>query len=534
MIIRLALLLFAFTSYSVISKAQYFEDAFRFSNTNYALGSTARMQSSGGAQIALGGDISSAVSNPAGLGFFNKSVFTITPSIDFINVDTEYGLIFADGYESQNTEETFRNNFNFANIGVVLNFNKGRFTNDKFKGGSLALSLSRNNTYHLNRTYEGENNFNSLSDALAIDAGTTSTSFFEDEFDRVGNVEFYDQAAYLSYLISPSVDGSDNLEGYFADFDGFPVQREVIEEKGSHYQFNIAWGGNYDDRIYFGGGMGAQILNYEVTRNYQEFDFGTFDTAGDFVPDPRLNAVFVDDDISVRGVGVNFNAGVIFRPIEFLTVGASYTSPSFISIDEESFFDFEVDWKDGATFDDGTNVIDLNAEERLYQSSLFVNEYRLRTPSRIGLGTALFVGKSGFLSADVEFVDYANMNLNADNFSVSDDNNTINDLYESVMNIRAGGEYRFDSFRLRAGYAYLPNPVIDSTIDDRTNITFGFGYRTSDYFIDFAVIQSRYQTEASPYSIDASQSLDNLEQAQPLATSDVRNTTVSVTFGLNF
>ncbi|MEO1254378.1 MAG: hypothetical protein AAFY41_05770, partial [Bacteroidota bacterium] len=335
------------------------------------------MQAIGGAQIALGGDISSAASNPAGLGFFNRSVFVATPSLDFINTDTRYGLIFNDGFEGQGSEESFKNNFNFANIGAVFNFNKGQFTNDQFKGGSLAISLNRRSSYHLNRTYEGANDFNSLIDALAIDAGSTSPALFEDRFDEVGNVEFYDQAAYFSYLISPDFDDEGNLNGYFADFDGVPIQREVIEERGSHYQFNIAWGGNYDDRIYFGGGMGTQILNYQITRSYQE---SSFEVPPNFSPDPRLNAVFVDDEIAVRGIGVNFNAGVIFRPIQFLTVGASYTSPSFMSIDEESFFDFDVDWKEGALFDDGTNVIDLDAEERLYQSAINVNEYRLRSP----------------------------------------------------------------------------------------------------------------------------------------------------------
>ena len=93
------------------------------------------------------------------------------------------------------------------------------------------------------------------------------------------------------------------------------------------------------------------------------------------------------------------------------------------------------------------------------------------------------------------------------------------------MNVRVGGEYRFDSFRLRAGYAFFPDPVKDSSLQDRTNVTFGFGYRTFDYYLDFAVVSSAYQVQAVPYFIATD---------QPVATSDVRNTTVSVTFGLNF
>jgi hypothetical protein len=55
-----------------------------------------------------------------------------------------------------------------------------------------------------------------------------------------------------------------------------------------------------------------------------------------------------------------------------------------------------------------------------------------------------------------------------------------------------------------------------------------------DYFIDFALVNSRFQRQAAPYTIDASQSLDNLVQAQPLARSDVNVTSFAVTFGLNF
>ncbi|MDE0472428.1 MAG: hypothetical protein OXH57_10845, partial [Ekhidna sp.] len=163
-----------FLYYSVISNAQenaigYYTEALRFSQSDYGLGSTARMQAVGGASIALGGDISSAASNPAGLGFFNKGVFTLSPALSFANVDTDFSV--ADG-EEVFSNKTFKTNLNIANIGAVINWNKGRFTNDKFKGGSLAISINRSGSYRLERFYEGENNYNSLADALATDAGT--------------------------------------------------------------------------------------------------------------------------------------------------------------------------------------------------------------------------------------------------------------------------------------------------------------------------------------------------------------------------
>ena len=46
-------------------------------------GGSARMLGLGEAQTSLGGDISSASSNPAGLGFFNKSEFSFTPQFNY-------------------------------------------------------------------------------------------------------------------------------------------------------------------------------------------------------------------------------------------------------------------------------------------------------------------------------------------------------------------------------------------------------------------------------------------------------------------
>lgn len=428
---KITLLLSAmFCTLASMAQFGYYEDALRFGRTNYGLGSSARMQAIGGAQVSLGGDISSAVSNPAGLGFFNKSIFTISPSLNFSNAVSNY-FIDREDQGLQGTSEHFQNNFNFANIGTVINWNKGRFSDDKFKGGSLAISINRASNYRLDRSYEGQNDFNSLADALA------DASFNVDP-EGLGELAY---AAYDQYLISPIEENGDLI--YVADFDGYPIQNETIEEDGSHYQMNIAWGGNYDDRLYFGGGMGVQFLNYRQSRIYQESDFGTFPN-GNFEPDQRLSGFTLVDDLSIRGTGVNFNVGIITRPLPFMTFGASYTSPSFIAFDEESFLDLDAEWKNGATSgEDDISNIDP------YQSALFVANYSMRTPSRVALGATMFVGKSGFLSGDIEFVDHASTSISASDFLTGSDNDEIRNLYTSVVNVRVGGEYRIEDFRLR-------------------------------------------------------------------------------------
>src|SRR3982750_530073 len=72
-----------------VSHAQHLDDnALLFSRT--VPGGSARIQGLGGAQTALGGDYSSALSNPAGLGMFNHSEFTFSPGINFQNVSADF------------------------------------------------------------------------------------------------------------------------------------------------------------------------------------------------------------------------------------------------------------------------------------------------------------------------------------------------------------------------------------------------------------------------------------------------------------
>ncbi|HEY0054232.1 MAG TPA: hypothetical protein VGB63_02650, partial [Pedobacter sp.] len=67
---------------------QYAEDALRFSQIDH--GATARFRGMGSAQIALGGDISSLNSNPAGLGLFTRSELTFTPQYSTNSLSSQY------------------------------------------------------------------------------------------------------------------------------------------------------------------------------------------------------------------------------------------------------------------------------------------------------------------------------------------------------------------------------------------------------------------------------------------------------------
>lgn len=91
----------------------YYAEALLFSQTQW--NGSARIQAIGGAQAALGGDVSSISGNPAGLGFYNHSDISISPSLNFITANSSY-------LGSSNTSSI--SNFNIGNFSLVINKNK--------------------------------------------------------------------------------------------------------------------------------------------------------------------------------------------------------------------------------------------------------------------------------------------------------------------------------------------------------------------------------------------------------------------------
>src|SRR6188474_2920265 len=99
-------------AYSSVAQS-YVEEALLFSQTRP--GGSARIQSIGGAQIALGGDFSSALSNPAGLGMYNRSEITFSSALNGYNTDSEHL-----GTKSSDS----KNVFNIPGFSVVFHMPK--------------------------------------------------------------------------------------------------------------------------------------------------------------------------------------------------------------------------------------------------------------------------------------------------------------------------------------------------------------------------------------------------------------------------
>lgn len=493
-------------SFQAFGQYGYYQDALRYSQTNWVIGSSARMQGLAGTQVSLGGDVSHSTTNPAGLGFYNRSSAAFTLGLGFQDSDDEFnGLI----------TPNFKNTFGINNASVVMNFNKGRFSEEKFKGGSLGISVAKINDFNREYRYEGESG-SSLLDPIINNLNSGNSGSLEDAF--------YDQFLVDEASAFNESGGIITPTGSPGNWDSpivtTPYQQEAISQRGSQHQINISWGGNYDDMLYFGGGLGIQTIYYNRTRTYIENDF----IFGNGDLDPYLNSFQLKDQIVSRGGGINTSFGMIFRPMEMITIGASYQSPTFITMNEESDFSLRTDWENYAYEDvnNGSDVYNLQDIEP-YISAITETKYKIKTPSRLNLGGTVFLGKKGFISADVEMVDYANAELQSNDVSLLDDNQEILANYKSVMNYRLGAEFRMDNIRFRGGYAFYPDPV--DLGNDRDYVTFGIGYKTADYFVDLAVINSSYQQLYRPYELTG---------ADMDVSSDVRNTQIGITAGFNF
>lgn len=461
-----------------LAAQSFVENALLFSRTRP--NGSARMQAIGGAQIALGGDFSSALSNPAGLGMYNRSEFTISPGLNFYNTE-------ADHLGTSQKEATSK--FTIPGLSYVFNSPNNK---DGFWGGSFGVSMTRTNDFNSDIRYSGVDDLTSMVDWFIENA----YGFEADEL----NPDFPIGMAYWTYLINPFSEDPDNLDPIYPDdyinyySEVSPIDGEIrtlkrdetITTKGTQYQWSIAYGGNYKDVFFFGLNAGISTLKYSFVRSYSESEF-SFSLRPNYNP---LSDFELAETIDIEGSGINLSLGLIYRPIDNLQVGVSFASPTYYQITDSYTSSLEANWDTG------------NYSEESFEP--VIAEYNFTTPMKLSLGTAFFISNYGFISGDVEFVNYRKAKYESDisGISFDGDNDAILASYQNTINYRIGAEFRYEALRFRAGYQVQSNPYNTSTIDtDRSiqTLSGGLGLRLTKFFIDFALMRSAGTSEYSPY-----------------------------------
>ena len=293
--------------------------------------------------------------------------------------------------------------------------------------------------------------------------------------------------------------------------------------KGSQYQVNGAYGGNYGDFIYFGLSLGVTLVDYSISKTYSENNFNYSESDPGYDPISRIS---VTEDLSIEGAGVNATFGLIIRPLSFLRFGASVSTPTMYNLNDNYTTSLSTEWNDFLYADligGDTVLTNLSAESPTARLN-----YELRTPVKFSGGAALFFGDIGFVSLDAEYLDYGSMRLSSNEISMDADNDYIRDNYSNSLNLRAGGEIRIDVLRFRAGYA-MNNVPTDQTIDFNNanhRLSAGFGLMLDKVFFDIALVNNRINSQFSPYVL--------ADGSEPVVDATVNNFSGLLTLGVNF
>ncbi|MEB2782209.1 outer membrane protein transport protein [Algoriphagus sp. C2-6-M1] len=496
----LVLSLSLITSSYVLAQSGYYEDAYRFSQVKPA--GSARIMAVGGTQWSLGGDVSNIAGNPAGLGFFRSSEASATLGYTDWGVETNY-LGQSNSYKSTN--------FSLPNLSFVLANPKGEFDRGAFKGGSFGISIQRianfNTEYGYFSDLPGET---SIIDFYLQDA----QGYPENQVANFGLTGM----AYNTYQINPRLDNNGNvITGEYEPINGFiaPFQDENIMQEGSSSQITFAYGANFNYKLFVGGSVGLRTLNFTSRKMYNE----------EFSEGPLINSN-LQESLFINGGGVNVNLGLIYKPIDYLNLGFTVQSPTWYALNDEYTASMVANYDN---YDYEPEGITLGQVENL--TDIIVSSYNLNTPLKIGGGATVFLGKNGFISADVDWVDYSAARIISRDFDEGPDNLEIKNLYTSTINFRFGAEYKLSNFRFRGGYGYYGDPIADSDYDRSTQqISGGVGVKLNKFSIDLALVNQKYNTLYGSYQVLDAQNTN----IGPVT--EIKNNLVSglLTFGLSF
>lgn len=488
------------TSSFTLAQSGYYEDAYRFSQVKPA--GSARIMGVGGTQWSLGGDVSNIAGNPAGLGFFRSSEASATLGYTDWGVETNY----LGQNKSYNTT-----NFSLPNLSFVMANPKGEFDRGAFKGGSFGISIQRianfNTEYGYFSDLPGET---SIIDFYLQDA----QGFPENQVANFGLTGM----AYNTYQINPRLDSNgEAITGEYEPINGFiaPFQDENITQEGSSSQVNFAYGANFNYKLFIGGSVGIRTLNFNSRKIYNE----------EFPEGPLINTN-LQENLYINGGGVNLNLGLIYKPIDYLNLGFTLQTPTWYALNDEYTASMVANYDN---YDYEPEGIILGEVEDL--TDIIISSYNLNTPFKIGGGATVFLGKNGFISADVDWVDYSAARINSRDFDEGPDNLEIENLYTSTINFRFGAEYKLSNFRFRGGYGYYGDPIADSNFDRSTQqISGGIGMKIKKFSVDFALVNQKFNTLYSSYQV-----LDN--QGNNIGpVTEIKNNQINgvLTLGLSF
>jgi hypothetical protein len=484
--------------------AQYSGDALRFSQTNY--GSSARFKGLGNAQIGLGGDISSLGGNPAGLGMFTRSEFSITPEFNNSVANATYL-----GTDAKATKDVL----NLNQVGVVWYNPVVKRKGSDLNKGALSvvwgLGYNRNNDFSANYNYTGQNANNSIADYFASIANGLTPESLRDGTSL-------ESMAYNGFLIDPL---QTNNTQYTPATDINNTQSVSELRLGSTSELNVSAAVNISNQLYLGASVGYVNVRYERSQEFLESgrnistDIENEHAGADYTLSYRQNQL-------TDGSGINGRLGLIFKPVSTLRIGATFQTPTWMHVQDNSSEVLDTRYSLAG------NITTITNDPNNYPI-----EYNLRTPYKGSLGASIVLGNNALITGDVDYVDYSTIkfssNSNYGNFDVMAQNNAdIKDLYTNTINYRLGAEVKLGVVALRAGYGMNGSPYKNDPNNDfqMKYYSGGLGFHFSNYYLDLAYQRMETFATSSPYTL--------ADNSEPVANLNVSKNNAFMTLGVRF
>ena len=476
------------------------------------LNGTARYVGMGGAMEALGADLSTIRTNPAGIGLYRKSGVNLSFGFNsqadanarLGHSTTKMSFDQAGFYRSMRMGE--RSFVNFA-----FNFSKGTNFNYFLSAASKLSDASLGKQAYLKgmrgSLYNGGYSIGPGVKDKDVVYGYADNNPSNNDISRA-----YGQLDYL-YWNTRLVDKNDATKANYDAANGYQFGRSQHGYIGN-YDFNIS--GNVNDRVYLGLTLGLRTVNY---KGYSEYVENLVDKTN-----KNIGTATVADERKVTGTGFDLSAGVIFRPIEEspFRIGFSVNSPTWYDLKTENYTTILNEGQNQGRWERGKSSETYN--------------FKLFTPWTFGASLGHTVGNFLALGASVTYADYASVDNRyidgeyvdyyGDTHETSASDKVMNSHAKRTLNgvatVKLGMEYKvLPQVAVRAGYnyvspAYKKDGFKDGTLNsegsyyssaaDYTNwkatnrITLGVGFIGKQWSADLAYQYSATNGEFYPFT----------------------------------
>jgi len=445
------------------AQAQEFNPADAVKIGSQQVNGTARFNAMGGAFGALGGDISALQINPAGSALYNYNNFSFTGNLQIQNNKSifegtkatakendvnlsNFGAIFV--VDSKNQDQALKK----VTIGIGYHTN-ARFNDRYFSSGVSNQSVTN---YFLDHANYGYNGGSVPLDYVQTREGESITDLY-DYLNSIQNGFSAQQAmlAYQGYLVN------DTNNGYVLNGSGNSFYQEnETYVSGFNNQLTGNVGFDINKKLYLGANLNVHFIDYLTSSAIYEQNQSP-------VTDGYKELLFTNHTYTY-GSGFSFNVGGIFKATEEFRIGASYQSPTWLSLQDE----FSQSLQTNIIQDNELNFYNIDpAITTLY------NKYNIKNPGAFTGSLAYVFGSKGLLSFDYTRKDYSTIEYKADGADYSLVNNYYKNNLQATNEFRIGGEYRLNQVSLRAGYRFANSPYKNKDLmDDLTSYSAGIGY----------------------------------------------------------